>query len=93
MGAYVDVEVSGILSLSSNSVTTLIPGMVRETRRDISVFVIYLSVHVSLCERMSVKYAIVLVCKCVNFFSVVTNVRLENKLLNLFFYCFKKIFL
>lgn len=93
MGAYVDVEVSGILSLSSNSVTTLIPGMVRETRRDFSVFVIYLSVHVSLCERKSVKYAIVLVCKCVNFFSVVTNVRLENKLLNLFFYCFKKIFL
>lgn len=92
VGAYVDVEVSGILSLSSNSVTTLIPGMVRETRRDISVFVIYLSVHVSLCERMSVKYAIVLVCKCVNFFSVVTNVRLENKLLNLFFYCFKKYF-
>lgn len=92
VGAYVDVEVSGILSLSSNSVTTLIPGMVGETRRDLSVFVIYLSVHVSLCERKSVKYAIVLVCKCVKFLSVVTNVRLENKLLNLFFYCFKKYF-
>lgn len=67
MGAYVDVEVSGIMSLSLNSVKTLIPGMVvLQGRRQCLC-------HIAVCTCIIVQEsvyevcAIVLVCKCVRF--------------------------
>lgn len=67
MGAYVDVEVSGIMSLSLNSVKTLIPGMVVLQGR------LQCLCHIAVCmciimqESVYEVCAIVLVCKCVRF--------------------------
>lgn len=67
MGAYVDVEVSGIMSLSLNSVKTLIPGMVVLQGR------LQCLCHIAVCTCIIVQEsvyevcAIVLVCKCARF--------------------------
>lgn len=77
MGAYVDVEVSGILSL--HRLMTLIPGAAVLQGRLQCLCHILSSVSVRERVREMCHCTCLSVCQYVNVLSVVTNVQLENK--------------